>query len=90
MKQEVSLLVGLLLRHRKNEKIAGAIRRRRLFLLLPALGQNVSDLPEAKLKTEGGHCGVESGNVTAHIPEVCNGKSECTYTVDQKVKGVGI
>ncbi|MCF8040147.1 MAG: PKD domain-containing protein [Desulfohalobiaceae bacterium] len=37
--------------------------------------------------TYGGNCGVDPGNVTDHITEACNGKSECTYTVDYKVIG---
>jgi hypothetical protein len=37
--------------------------------------------------TYGGNCGVDPGNVTAHIAKACNGKSECTYTVDHKVIG---
>jgi len=37
--------------------------------------------------TYGGNCGVDPGNVTDHIEEACNGKSECTYTVDHKLIG---
>ncbi|MFO7877017.1 MAG: laminin B domain-containing protein [Desulfovermiculus sp.] len=37
--------------------------------------------------TYGGNCGVDPGNVTDHIAKACNGKSECTYTVDYKVIG---
>ena len=37
--------------------------------------------------TYGANCGVAEGNVTAHIAEQCNGKSECRYTVDYKIIG---
>ena len=37
--------------------------------------------------TYGGNCGVASGNVTSHVARQCNGRSECSYTVDHRVIG---
>ena len=57
----------------------------------PGTGKEPPSKPSGKIvvqsATYGGNCGADPGNVTDHIAEACNGKSECTYTVDHKVIG---
>jgi hypothetical protein len=37
--------------------------------------------------TYGGNCGAPRGNVTQHLAQACNGKSDCDYVIDWQVIG---
>jgi hypothetical protein len=59
----------------------------KLAMIAAARSPAVTGTIQAESATYGANCGAPHGNVTNHIAGECNGKSNCTYTVDYTVIG---